>query len=266
MESERGDGLDFFRNPLVGFIGTLTGIAGILLTLMFYLRGQEYRELTYLIHPTRAIVVSTGKASRLEVTLDGEEIKTDVSTAQVAVWNNGAKSIGATEILAPVILRTEGGVPILEVTIRKTTRTVTEFALGRQGLSPDRVALSWRILEANDGAVLQVVYAGSPTEGLIIEGIVEGQGRIEDFGKTATRATGKDIWIRTSPLGLLSGIILLILCIQGGRRLYGIGSDLVARRKVRFADAVVALVYLIGAAFAFHFVTLLRSQGPPLGF
>jgi hypothetical protein len=65
--------------------------------------------------------------------------------------------------------------PPCEASIRKKSRDVVSVQLDQSRLNQGILGLSWNILEKNDGAVIQLVYAGPPSIHLIASGVIEGQ-------------------------------------------------------------------------------------------
>lgn len=90
----------FFSNPVVGLIGTLASVIGIPLAVYFYIEGTKSRDVVYYVNPAQAIVVKTGEASRLRVSIGERELRSDVTTAQIAIWNRGNESIKPSDVLA----------------------------------------------------------------------------------------------------------------------------------------------------------------------
>jgi hypothetical protein len=166
----------FFSNPLVGGVGT---VIGILLAVYFYSEQREFRKLTYYVHPVKAVVVKAGQASELTAIYADKPIKTDITAAQVALWNQGKLPIKGNDVLKPIVLHTTDKSPILEATIRKVSRDVIKLQLQPHEAQNGRIAISWQILEQNDGGIIQLIYAGSPDVDILFEGVIEGQNKIE---------------------------------------------------------------------------------------
>lgn len=171
----------FFSNPLVGIIGSLASIIGVLLAVYFYLEGKEYPQLTYYVHPVKAIVVRAGQASRLTASFDNKVIETDITATQIALWNQGKRAIKKDNVLKPIVIHTENNTPILEATIRKSSREVVQLAVNTDELQKGRVLISWNILEHNDGGIIQLTYAGNPNLNIQLDGVIEGQNQIEQL-------------------------------------------------------------------------------------
>jgi len=172
----------FLSHPAVAiivFISAITGLIALPLSIYYYYAAKEYPQLTYYINPGKAVVVGAGQASRLTASYDGRVIDTDITAAQVAIWNRGKRAIKRADILKPIVIYTKSDVPILEASIRKTSRDVVQLALNMDELQKGRLTILWNILEHNDGGVIQIIYAGSPGEILLVDGVVEGQPQIE---------------------------------------------------------------------------------------
>lgn len=170
-----------YRNPVVGMIATLATILSIFLSIYLYVLGTKKRDLVYFVNPAQAVVVKTGQATQLHVLFDDRELKSDVTAAQVAIWNGGNESIRSENVLDLVKLRTSPSVPILEASIRKKSRDLTGILLDPSEFNAGVVGIKWKILEQNDGAVLQIVYAGPPNTEIITAGTIEGQLQIREL-------------------------------------------------------------------------------------
>jgi len=153
-------------------------IMAIVIASYFYNKSQKKRELIYYINPVRSIVLQHGRASNLRVLHNNQEIKSDVTAVQIAIWNAGNESIRKENILSEVYIVTEPKVPILEATIRKQSRDIIEFLFSDSLFPKGIVSLIWKILEKNDGAVIELIYAGSPEVNIFVRGIIEGQSKI----------------------------------------------------------------------------------------
>jgi hypothetical protein len=163
---------------LFGLILTLIGFP---LSIYFYYAAKEYPHLTYYVHPVKATIVRAGEASKLTASIDNKPVETDITAAQLAIWNQGRRSIKKDQVLKPIVIYTENNAPILEATIRKSSRDVTQLSLNTDELHKGRVTILWNILEQNDGGIIQLIYAGNTNVRIKAEGVVEGQPQIEQL-------------------------------------------------------------------------------------
>jgi hypothetical protein len=162
-------------NPYV-FLGlAIIAILGFGFGIYAWLDNKASRELTYYVDPARAVVVQSGKSSDLAVSYKNEPVPGDITAAQIAIWNAGKLSIKSVDALKPTVIYTEDGTPILEATIRNPGRDVSQITLDTTQLRDGRLAVKWSILERNDGAIVQLIYAGDSAVGISAEGAFEGQ-------------------------------------------------------------------------------------------
>jgi hypothetical protein len=142
------------RNPeLAVLIGLVIGVAGLGATLVLGVLPLKARKLSFYVPEVRTTIVRAGRASDLHVIYKGQPVTSDVTALQVGIWNAGRESIKPENVLETVTLQTVPHVPILEAKIHYVRRNVSEIALDTSHLSDGSIGLTWRILEANDGAV-----------------------------------------------------------------------------------------------------------------
>ena len=205
MPTERSGTLAFFAShPSIGLIGTVASVAGVFLTVHYYYAALRSRKLTYYVNPATTSIVKSGRSSDLHVLFRGQPVTTDVTALQVEIWNAGKEAIHSNDILDLIVLKTS--TPILEASVRRTQRDTSRFTIDSSQIANGLVGLSWRILEQDDGAIIQLIVAGD-SAGVTVSGAIEGQHRIETVG---TRPMfDKVIFLIIGVLGalLLSGLI-----------------------------------------------------------
>lgn len=236
----------FFDRGLISAIaGTVFGVIATLVLTWYF---AEKPQLRYYINPVRTSIVRAGQLSELNVTVNGQPITNDLTGVQIAIWNAGKKPIHRSDILKPVILRAANGAQIYKATITKA-RDVTELTFSQP--TPDGVGLDWRILEQNDGAVIQVFYAGDGTVDFSLEGVLEGQ-------RNPVRMTKREV----STWSLI--IVFLVLAIIFGSLIVlnerTLQKDRVKKgamtRKQIFQLCVVLFFLLVVAVFLLLGVTI----------
>lgn len=156
------------------------------MTVYFHIQDTRYRELAYYVSPAKAVVVRAGESSNLRVYMDDQMLQSDVTAAQIQIWNQGKEPIKPGDLLAPLTIRTNPSVPILEATIRNRSRDVVHLSLDREHLKDGVITVSWNILEQGDGCVIQLIYAGGPSIGVTAASVIVGQRavrRIQYTGK-----------------------------------------------------------------------------------
>jgi hypothetical protein len=219
VEEPKSKVIRFLSHPvavIVVFVSAIASLLALPLSFYFYYAAKEYPQLTYYVHPVKATVVRAGEASRLTAIIDNRPVETDITAAQIAIWNQGKRTIRRNNILRPIIISTENNTPILEATIRRTSREVTQLALNTDEAQQGRISVIWDILEQNDGGVIQLIYAGNAEVQITADGVVEGQPQIEKLEFTGRIRSPyeqyeTEIWTNR-PLGystLVVGIIMI---------------------------------------------------------
>jgi hypothetical protein len=208
------------KHPVAGLIGTLASIVGVVLAVVFYLAAIKTRELSLYVNPSKTTIVKSGQTSDLHVLYKGKDVSTDVTALQVELWNAGKESIRPEQVLLPIILETSPKVPILEVRLRHVSRPVTQTVLDTTQIADGKVVVSWKILEHNDGAVIQFILAGPSETSIKASGALEGQPRVKVFHKLAI----KERWlVFFSILGFLLPIafqLVYVIWLDRSKGLY----------------------------------------------
>jgi hypothetical protein len=118
--------------------------------------------------------VQIDKQSDVSVSYRGKPVNGNVTAMQIAIWNAGREPIKGDDILDPIILRT-GTNQIMEASILKATRSVSEFQIASNNVAPAGIGMKWRILEENDGVLLQIVCSGDTNVPVTLNGVLVGQ-------------------------------------------------------------------------------------------
>ena len=207
--------LKFYRNPWVGIAATVCTVVSVPLGFYFFASSQRSREAVFYVHPQVSLIVKAGTPSQLKVLYRDSEVRTDVTAVQVSFWNNGREPIRPEHILAPVTLSTRQKTPILEATVRRTVRDVSDIRLDHSDLVNGVLRISWRILEQGDGALIQLILAGQSAH-FVVEGVIEGQRGINVTQYYGGRAEPPPVFV-TVPLARRSaGAFFLVVLIALG--------------------------------------------------
>jgi hypothetical protein len=170
-------------NPFVTTMGW--GIS-IILALALFQASIQKRELCYVVSPARSIIVRSGQASNLDVTMNGKAIKTDVTSAQIAFWNRGKQpirqGIQCDDVRSDFKIKVADNRKILDSDIIKKSRPIVSLSIDDSGKEKGELAVKWDILEKNDGGVIQLIYEGGPEVEIFAEGIIVGQKKLKNLG------------------------------------------------------------------------------------
>lgn len=228
-------------NPLFSSIAGLASIISLILAIYFYYEAKEYPELRFAVYPIKGVILKRGDISKLSTSYDGKNIDGDITKTQVAIWNNGKRSIKSEDILNDqknIQISTENKVPILEAEIRKYSRPEIQCTLNKEQISSGAVFLSWKILEQNDGCVIQLIYEGDTSIDVYASGVIEGQAKI------ATTPSNQKFFISAIAVAVAGTIICLIFLFRTFN-IYVASSEPEFKKKMR--NTLIA--FLIGLGF-----------------
>lgn len=184
----------------IAFIASLCTIGGIPLAIYLW-QAVPKPNLSYSVYPIRTPYVQTSAPSDVSISYKGVPVNGNVSAAQVAIWNAGKLPIRHEDILKGISLKLPPSAFVFEHKFLRVSRdvvgmTVTDvFNVGTAGIrgpngepAPANVrivpstdielGLDWKILEHNDGALLQIVYAGTIDAPIKIDGTIVGQNQV----------------------------------------------------------------------------------------
>lgn len=256
----------FFSNPVVGMVGSVASIIGLVLAVYFFLQSQQRRELLYLVSPAKAVIVKAGQLSKLAVTLDGKSIDTDVTAAQLAFWNQGNQAIRREHILRPLTLRTAPATPIIDATVRKTSREVVQIDLDKSRLQDGELSISWNILEQGDGAIVQVVFAGPAAVDIPASATIEGQHTIRTVHASSLDRPSEKGSIERSRFFRIVGWVYICLGISTAAMGYYTLRRYPSGRASGFRWLVRVGMPILIAAMGVFTLFFFQQPGPPFGF
>lgn len=170
---------------LIKYIKTPGGwiaVSGIIIAILGIFIGHHISQkkpyLTmYEIQRKTIIASSLEETSDIQLFFKNKKIKSDVVASQVVIWNAGDAYISANSILDNIELNIEPkSVDIYEARVIDTTRNVINFDLGKINTENNSIPISWKILEKNDGAIIQIIHSNMDDINFSISGSIIGQG------------------------------------------------------------------------------------------
>jgi hypothetical protein len=233
----------FAANPLVGLVSFLIGFVSLGATVYFGLQSLKSRDLSLYLNPTKTTIVKSGQASDLHVLYRGQPITADVTALQVAIWNAGKEPIRPEHFLTPIMIETSPKAPILEARIQRLTRPETQFTVKADQAAEGKVEISWRILEHNDGALLQFIVAGGTATVVVPRGTIEGQRNVQIFERKDS------LWVKLVILLIVGSCISYIDSLM--RRVIA-NAQRGVRSRIPIIAMLVALAIMIGALLGLY--------------
>jgi len=216
----------FAKNPWVGLVNTVITVISLPLGFILFFAAKEDPDFAFYENPISTTVVRSVEAGRLTASYDGIPVTTDVTATQIAIWNAGKRPIRRSDILQPIVLRTSDETPILEAKVLKSSRELVGLKLDTESQRQGKVVVDFDILERNDGAVIQIVFAGGQEIRTSLTGALVGQKEPRHFGVKGAKPAAPRPPLMVDRLGALGlGLFFVSLLL-----LWAIASEW-ARRK-----------------------------------
>ncbi|HUF63281.1 MAG TPA: hypothetical protein VMN36_14495 [Verrucomicrobiales bacterium] len=244
-------------------MGVIVSIISTALAVYYGTASLKAPDITCDTYPLRTPLVRVGASSSISVHHGTDVIASDLTVARIAIWNKGDSAVRRGHILKPLVIKTRTAVPIVEATIQKQSRDVVNTKLDLSGIATGQVAVTWQIMEENDGCVLQLIYMGDDTVIFEFEGVFEEQKAPSvRSSRKIRKPTDQYEFDRVS--ALWTGVFFIVIAVFSGIIFFG-------RRWYRLkCEGVDYVVFLGGCGMAllgiFFIVFLARETGPPFGF
>ena len=216
-------------NPWLGLIGVLIGLIGV----YFYFEGQQKPLLTFAVHPLKIETHRSDLDKEFGFTYRGTPLDVEsVTSAKVSLWNAGTRSIRPADVLKPVRLKMPEGVVILNVKVTEASEDTGFNAISDPtDYKRGTCVFNWTILQPGEGAIVQVLYAGTSNQTPSLE------------GRIAEQKQGIAV-VRYMPSG--AAVQRFDPMISGAR-----------------ANVILAMMLLAGLVFVCGLVSGSRHQTPP---
>jgi hypothetical protein len=240
--------------PIDRAIAVVTFIAGLVVAwfLAWYFGSQSLvtRIPTFAVDPVRATIVDAADTANSDIAVyyKGHPVGARaVSVIRLYFWNAGNTPIVRSEILRPLVITVGNGAQILDAKILKVSRDVTGITFAAQKGTPASALLGFNIVERNDGAALQITYAGPK------------DAKLEFYGITVGAPTPSVTFATSAPKPESNVTKTLNAMLAGGLCLLGAGLGYLGQRnKLTFVigriiigcSSVVVVVYVVLLIYA----------------
>lgn len=170
---------EFASNPWVGFVGTLFGIIGVVLSITLYIRSRRLRRPTYYIRSIRWFDGNEVPHNELTLMFRGHPIS-GFTITHIAFWNGGNEMFRASDFAqsSPLRLHIPDNFELFDVRIAASTSTEIGVKLnGPMALPagvPKEIPIQFDYLDPGDGFKLQVIHDGHPSQGIDLVGKLPG--------------------------------------------------------------------------------------------
>lgn len=177
--------MDSFFNLLSqGWLGTVVGLIGIILAILFYLRSKRKSKLAFQSDHV-SLVGRPGAAfpDEVEIRFSGNTVPR-ISANTIVIWNCGDQTIRGADLVNKDPLRLE--VPdtdrILKFTVLKQTRGVNAWNFDQS--NTNKLNLTFDYLDPGDGISLEIIHTASGND-LDVTGTIKGIPKgLHNYGRT----------------------------------------------------------------------------------
>lgn len=243
----------------VSISSAVISIVALPLSIYFFLASRSAPELTYAINPGRSVIASTSDSLPLTVQYRGEAIRGSVVVARIALWNAGTAPVHREDILSrDITIHLAPDARILQLTVDSVSTQFSELSATMNDSTRNSAAVRWRVLEPGDGALLQLVYEGSPGDSLHLSGTVVGQRAMRHLELSAPREPEprEKSFRLLGIMGMCAGLLALILLFIRARR-----QSRVVTGMSGFVLRAVMIVYGVGGTVLYA-LSLLQPKSP----
>lgn len=151
------------------------GLAGVVLSYVFYLRGRREKKPTYAV---RAVTLVQNLASRypgVEMRFKDRPVE-NLTVARIAFWNDGRETIAAEDLAPadPTMIKLTGEAEMLEAKMIFFTSKASQISVEQSDSGELRVHFDY--LDNYQGGILQLFHTGTDGDDVKLLGSVKGAG------------------------------------------------------------------------------------------
>ncbi len=142
-------------NPLFTVLAFFLAIVGIILTVVFYLKGKKARKPMYFMKSNNLVAGFGKRLGKLQLLYGDTSIK-NLTVSKIGFWNDG-ELIESKDIVEEDPLRIEalGECEFLDATVIKETNTLNKFRINF--VNSKSVTILFDFLDKGQGGAIQIV-------------------------------------------------------------------------------------------------------------
>ena len=202
-----------------------------LLNVYLYEQGIVRPEPVLVVDPWRTQIIDSSKFSGTALhvsTGDGRRIESDLTSAVVYFFNYGRKPILESDVVKEIcIVVGDPATEIVSYNIVQQSREETGFVVTKDSSNPRLLKVHFHVLDNQDGAAIQIIYAGPIKAPITVVGSIVGAKTI------GSEISGDEVRLFFFIAGngvkfLLIGIVLLL-----GLGMFGAGTEQFGRRLLK---------------------------------
>jgi hypothetical protein len=237
------------QNPWITLLTITIALIGVILTIIFYLKGRRKKSIRYSIKSDCLFEDFVEKITGLSIQFSKKQIKT-LTVTKIAFWNDGTETINCDDFPSndTFSISIDNNYDILDVSVIHSNKDTNNIKIN---LSKDRkkIDLEFEYLDHDDGFVIQIFHTNIdyPNKFNI-------NGYIKSFGKLSNGEVNNKTKLP---------IFLLLIYSLSFYAIIGISIWLLIKTdsNVILKNAVISLLVLIGT-FSLIFYAVPNSKIP----
>lgn len=163
--------------------GTIIGVIGIVLAVVFYRKGKERKEFSYSLRSRTLIRKKKAKFEKLSI-LYGEKKIDDLCVSNFTIWNSGNKPLNASDMVASkelTITAIEDS-RILDVEVIARSEKTNNFSVSHSDEHSAKILFDY--VDAMEGVVVQIIHTGT-NDSLGIDCKIKGGRPVKNYDKNS---------------------------------------------------------------------------------
>jgi hypothetical protein len=166
------------QNPFVTMISLILALIGVLLAIIFYIKGKRKKSLQYCFKNDLLIENFNQRIEGLNIKYLDKSIS-KLMVTKIAFWNNGTETINVEDIpcndkLSIVIDKDYEILNVSMICILNETNNIN-FDLLEDG---KKIIIDFEYIDKNDGFVMQIFHTANDYKNFDICGTIKGFGKI----------------------------------------------------------------------------------------
>ena len=165
------------ENPWMSALSFFLALLGIILAIIFFIRGRRTKEPRYTIRSTNLMRDFTSSLAALEMMYAGERIS-NLTATKLAFWNNGKDTINGGDIASadPLMVKVNDGYKILDSNVLYVKNAANQFSINHSD-DGSHVLIQFDYLDADEGGVIQLLHTGKSSDDIEVCGTIKGAGK-----------------------------------------------------------------------------------------
>lgn len=151
------------NNPYAWAILSVIAIIGFVLSIVFYFKGKEKKELSYFQDTKSLIYKKRSNIDKLLVTYNGESVES-LCTSVFTIWNSGNRTLNKADMVdtKELTVSARNDCRILDYGIVKCSEDTNDFVL--QVINEQEVKILFDYIDRNEGVKIQLIHTGTKND------------------------------------------------------------------------------------------------------